>query len=90
MQSAVDSKSILVELGTEVHRRRKSLGLSQARLAQLAQVHANVIGRIERGTYNPTVTVLCRIAAALGTSLIGLLAQARPVPRARREKLKTG
>jgi hypothetical protein len=30
------------------------------------------------------------IAAALGTSLTGLLAQARPVPRARREKLKTG
>jgi transcriptional regulator with XRE-family HTH domain len=90
MRSAVDSKNILKALGTDVRRRRQLLDLSQARLAQLAHVHVNVIGRLERGTYNPTVTVLCQIAAALGTSLIGLLAQARPVPRARRKNIKTG
>jgi transcriptional regulator with XRE-family HTH domain len=90
MRSAVDSKKILIGLGAEVRRRRKSLDLSQARLPQLAQIHVNVIGRLERGTYNPTVTALCWIAAALGTSLVGLLAQTEPTPRARHSKLKTG
>lgn len=90
MRSVVDSKSILIGLGAEVRRRRKSLDLSQARLAQIAQVHANVIGRLERGTYNPTVGLLCWLAAALDTSLVGLLAQTEPTPRARRRKLKTG
>jgi transcriptional regulator with XRE-family HTH domain len=90
MRSVVDSKKILIELGAEVRRRRKSLDFSQARLAQIAQVHANVIGRLERGVYNPTVTVLCWIAAALDTSLAGLLAQTEPTQRARHSKLKTG
>jgi transcriptional regulator with XRE-family HTH domain len=89
MRSAVDPKIILKELGAEVRRRRKSLDLSQARLAQIAGVHVNVIGRLERGRYNPSLSVLCWIAAALDTSLVGLLAQTQPIPRARRENLKT-
>jgi transcriptional regulator with XRE-family HTH domain len=89
MRSAVDTKKVLMGLGAEVRWRRKSLDLSQARLAQLAQVHVNVIGRLERGVYNPSVTVLCWIAAALDTSLVGLLAQTELTPRARHSKLKT-
>jgi transcriptional regulator with XRE-family HTH domain len=89
MRSTVDPKIIQKELGAEVRRRRKSLDLSQAGLAQLAQVHVNVIGRLERGRYNPSINVLCWIAAALDTSLVGLLAQTQAIPRARRENLKT-
>jgi transcriptional regulator with XRE-family HTH domain len=85
MRSAVDPKIILKGLAAEVRRRRKSLDMTQARLAQIAQVHANVIGRIERGIYNPSLTVLCWIAAALDTSLPELLAQAQPTRRAKTE-----
>ena len=89
MRSAVDTKKVLKGLGAEVRRRRKSLDLTQVRLAQIAQVHANVIGRLERGIYNPSLTILCWIAAALDTSLVGLLAQTEPMPRVRHGKLKT-
>jgi transcriptional regulator with XRE-family HTH domain len=82
--------TVLNRLGTEIRHRREKLGIPQQLLATKAGVHCNVVGRTERGTYNPTVLTLHAIAAALGTSLTGLLAQARPVPRARREKLKTG
>jgi transcriptional regulator with XRE-family HTH domain len=76
MRSAVDSKAFLVGIGAEVRRRRNSLDLSQTRLAQLAHVHVNVIGRLERGIYNVTVILLCRIAAALDTSIVELLREA--------------
>lgn len=89
MRSAVHSNIVLVRLGAEVRRRRKSLDLSQAALAKIAQVHANVIGRLERGRYNPSVSLLCWIAAALDTSLVGLLADAEPMQRAWREHVKT-
>ena len=89
MRSAAYSKIVLVRLGAEVRRRRKLLDLSQERLAQIAHVHANVVGRLERGRYNPSVTLLCGIAAALDTSLVGLLADAEPIHRARLEHVKT-
>jgi hypothetical protein len=38
-----------------------------------AGVHPNVIGRLERGIYNPTVLTLDAIAAALNTSIVDLL-----------------
>jgi ribosome-binding protein aMBF1 (putative translation factor) len=50
----LDPKAVLKTLGAEVRHRRESLSLSQAMLAHRAQVHTNVIGRIERGGYNPT------------------------------------
>jgi transcriptional regulator with XRE-family HTH domain len=77
----VDSKTILKVLGAEVRRRREALNLSQAALAHRAEVHMNVVGRMERGTYNPTVLTLGAIAVALETSLAEILAQ--PTKRAR-------
>jgi transcriptional regulator with XRE-family HTH domain len=50
--------------------------LSQEALAGLAGVHTNVVGRLERGTYNPTVMVLFAIAVKLNTSLQELFAGA--------------
>jgi transcriptional regulator with XRE-family HTH domain len=77
MQSdAIDSDAVLSGIGAEVKRRRGRLGLTQIKLADEAGVHANVIGRLERGTYNPTVLVLCRIASALETTLTELARRA--------------
>lgn len=50
--------------------------LSQEALADLAGIHTNVVGRLERGTYNPTVLTLLSIALKLNTSLEELFAEA--------------
>jgi transcriptional regulator with XRE-family HTH domain len=72
----VRSRSILRGLGKEVRDRRKRRKLTQEELAFDAEVHPNVIGRLERGIYNPTVTVLSAIAVQLKTPLHELFAGA--------------
>ena len=72
----VRSRSILRGLGKEVRDRRKRRNLTQEELAFDAEVHPNVIGRLERGIYNPTVTVLSAIAVELKTPLHELFAGA--------------
>ena len=62
-------KGVLRALGTELRRRREELGLSQESLAGKAGVHLNTVGRIERGTYNPTVLMLGAIASILSAEL---------------------
>lgn len=64
---------VLNGIAVEVRRRRQALALTQIQLADKAGVHPNVIGRLERGTYNPTVLVLSAIAAALKISIVELL-----------------
>jgi transcriptional regulator with XRE-family HTH domain len=59
-------------LGEEVRERRKERRLSQEALAYLAGVHPNVVGRLERGTYNPTVLILVALATKLNSSLVDL------------------
>lgn len=70
------TRSILKSLGEEVRERRKERNLSQEALAHLAGIHTNVVGRLERGTYNPTVLILLAITTKLNTSLVDLFAGA--------------
>jgi transcriptional regulator with XRE-family HTH domain len=72
----VRTRSILRSLGEEVRERRKQRNLSQEALAHQAGVHPNVVGRLERGIYNPTVLILLAIAVKLNTSLLELFAGA--------------
>jgi transcriptional regulator with XRE-family HTH domain len=72
----VHTRSILRSLGEEVRERRKQRKLSQEALAHQAGIHPNVVGRIERGIYNPTVLILFAIAVKLNTSLMDLFAGA--------------
>jgi transcriptional regulator with XRE-family HTH domain len=65
----VRSRSILRSLGEEVRELRAQQNLSQEALAGLAGVHTNVVGRLERGSYNPTVLTLTALAMKLGVSL---------------------
>jgi transcriptional regulator with XRE-family HTH domain len=73
MQSRVVKNTVLIRIGTEIRRRREKAGISQGTLAAKAGVHVNVIGRTERGTYNPTVLKLDAVAAPLDTSMVELL-----------------
>jgi transcriptional regulator with XRE-family HTH domain len=63
----------LSTLGGKVRARRKELSFSQTKLAMLAGVHPNVVGRLERGIYNPTILKLQAIANALRISIKDLL-----------------
>ena len=70
------SKHILKALGEEIRQRRAALQMSQEALAHGAGLHRNVIGRLERGTYNPTVMTLLSIAAEFDIPLSELIGSA--------------
>jgi transcriptional regulator with XRE-family HTH domain len=72
----VRTRTILRSLGEEVRERRKGRNLSQEALAHQAGVHPNVVGRLERGSYNITVLTLLAIAVKLNTSVLELFAGA--------------
>ncbi|MCU1285875.1 MAG: helix-turn-helix domain protein [Acidobacteriales bacterium] len=48
-------------------------GLSQERLAELAEIHRTYIGDVERGTRNISLINMCRISEALSISLSTLI-----------------
>jgi transcriptional regulator with XRE-family HTH domain len=63
------SRGILRLLGAKIRMRREASGMTQEALAEAANVHVNVVGRLERGVYNPSVLKLHAIIAALDVSL---------------------
>ena len=59
----------LQEIGNAVKERRKSLGVNQQTLADLAGVAVNTVVAIERGEGNPQLTTLLNILDTLGLQL---------------------
>ena len=56
---------ILTLVGRELRRHRLERKLTQVNLSVEAGLSPNVVGRIERGVYNPTIVVLHAIATRL-------------------------
>lgn len=52
------------------------LGWSQERLAEVADVHRNFVGHVERGEQNVSIDSLVRFSAALKTRLADVFADA--------------
>ena len=52
---------------------RKVLGITQEELADLAGIDRTYASQLERAIANPSLTVLCKVADALGVSLVDLL-----------------
>ncbi len=67
---------VLVALGQAIREVRLSQGISQERLALLAEVDRSYVGRVERGDNNVAVLTLVKLAAALDVTLAQLMAQA--------------
>jgi transcriptional regulator with XRE-family HTH domain len=82
------------EFGSRVRAARQRLGISQETLADLSDMHWTAVGRLERGTGNPTLAVILRIAAGLDvdpaelvTGLKGQsVARTHPADRLRAER----
>jgi len=66
----------LVALGMAIRASRQARGLSQEELAHQSQVDRSYMSGIERGTQNPGVMVVVRIAAAIGISVAELATEA--------------
>jgi transcriptional regulator with XRE-family HTH domain len=60
-------------VGINVRRARQAAGLTQEQLAHEAKIDLTYAGGIERGTRNPSVLVLARLADALGVEPADLL-----------------
>ena len=60
-------------VGKNVRRFRQRVDMTQEQLAFAAEIDLTYVGGIERGKRNPSVLVLVRIAAALGTEPAELL-----------------
>jgi transcriptional regulator with XRE-family HTH domain len=68
----MDEGAILQELGRRIRAQRRSIGLTQERLALVANVDRSYFGAVERGERNVTFTVLCRLCLALRCDVAAL------------------
>jgi len=64
---------ICLKFGRRVRKARKSVGLSHEEHAHEADSNRTYISDVERGTRNPSIEVVERIAQALGVTIGSLL-----------------
>jgi len=84
-------------VGWNLRRLRVGRGLSQEALAADAEVDRSYVGRLERAVENPTVDLLDRLAATLGTDLSEFFRPPRsgemapkPLPGGRKRSARRG
>jgi transcriptional regulator with XRE-family HTH domain len=66
-------------VGRRIRDRRLAYSVSQEDLAELAMIHTTNLGKIERGSANPSLHTLLRIAGALNADPGELLSGLTPV-----------
>jgi transcriptional regulator with XRE-family HTH domain len=66
-------EKITARVGFKIRQIRESRGISQEKLAELADLHRAYIGQIERGEKNIGVKNLEKIAKALGVKMADLV-----------------
>ena len=70
-------EGILKDFGKQLRNLREQKGLSQERLAELADVHRTYQGLIERGRANPTLLAIVALSRALKVRPAKLLEKLR-------------
>jgi transcriptional regulator with XRE-family HTH domain len=66
----------LTSLGKAIRRVRTEKGVSQEKLALLADLDRSYVGRVERGDNNVALLTLMKLAGALGMRVSDLLLEA--------------
>jgi transcriptional regulator with XRE-family HTH domain len=64
---------IAQNIASAIKAQRKVMGITQEELADLAGIDRTYASQLERAIANPSLTVLCRVADALGLNLTDLL-----------------
>ena len=67
-------ETIYRTIGKKIRQERRRLKLTQEELAEKADISANFLGHIERGTKRPTLNTLMKIADVLQISMGALFA----------------
>ncbi|MFC7514078.1 helix-turn-helix domain-containing protein [Herbaspirillum sp. GCM10030257] len=67
----------LVSLGQAIRHVRQEKGISQEKLALLADVDRSYLGRVERGDNNVAILTLVKLADALGVTVTELMIEAK-------------
>lgn len=60
-----EQKQLQKKIGERLRAMREAKGLSMPKLSHIIEMDAGWIGRIERGTANPSAAIIIRIARAL-------------------------
>jgi transcriptional regulator with XRE-family HTH domain len=60
-----DPQAASLAFGQRVRQHRKARGMSQDALARATNVHATMIGRLERGAREPRLSTILRVADGL-------------------------
>ena len=68
-----DMKDLAIRFGERIRQRRSQLGISQDKLALLAEIDRSYVGRIERGEVNITLEKAYQLAEVLDCDLRELL-----------------
>lgn len=66
-------KDLAIQFGAKLRKKRKELGISQDKLALLAEIDRSYAGRIERGEVNITLEKAYQLAEVLGCDIRVLL-----------------
>jgi transcriptional regulator with XRE-family HTH domain len=66
-------KDLAIQFGLKLRHKRKELGISQDKLALLAEIDRSYAGRIERGEVNITLEKAYQLAEVLGCDVRELL-----------------
>jgi transcriptional regulator with XRE-family HTH domain len=72
----LDAKKTRKALGETIRAYRVAMDISQEKLAELADVHRNYIGKIERGEQNITINSLCQFATVFEKPLSEIIGDA--------------
>jgi transcriptional regulator with XRE-family HTH domain len=73
IDAGADMSSVSLAVATQLKTRRKARGHSLDELARRAGVSKGILVEIEKGTANPSIAILCKVAAALGVSVADIV-----------------
>ena len=68
-----DYRNVLKAIGLRFRVERTKKSLSQEKFAELANVHTNYIGKVERGEQNLTIKKIVDLANSLGVPVEDIL-----------------